>query len=158
MSFNLSGYKPEAPADSNFEPFKYEGPVRVNSARINQSEQASDYYGTPVGSNIFELEVEITEGEFAKRRLWKRFNLDTDKREGKKNVLPVEKLANQLFPLGLEFTDIEDLRACCEELVNMTPVIKAYRAKINKDEVQVWNIKGKSDKAVASSPVGASMF
>lgn len=141
MSFNLGNYKAEAPKDSAFEPFKYEGPVSVNSAKVVQSEQASEFYGTGVGANIFELELQVLQGENEGRRIWRRWNLDTTVAD-KKGKLPVQKLADQLFTLGIEFTDLETLQTACDKLVTIKPIIKAWKAKIGKDDTQQWNFKG----------------
>lgn len=145
--FNLSGYKPESPTDSDFSPFKYEGTVRFNYARISKAEKANDY-GTSIGDEIFEVEVEIISGDFAKRKLWKKFNLDSNETSGKAKKTAVQKLADQLFACGLEFNTSVELVACAGKLVDTPVNIKAYPIKIkdkktNKtEEIQMWNLKG----------------
>lgn len=143
MSFDLSGYTPEKPSGGDFEPFNYDGPVKVNYARIVSSDEASDFHKTPAGANLFEMELEVTQGEYSKRKFWKRFNLDSQITSGKKNPkTPVQKLADQLFQAGIEFKDLDDLRIACEKLVTIRLIVKARKAKINNDVVQVCNISG----------------
>lgn len=143
--FDLKDYKPEAPEKgTDFEPFKYKGAVRVNYARLAKSEKASEYNKTEAGANLFEMEVEVTDGDYAKRKLWKRANLDTQIAD-KKGKLPVQRLADQLFAVGLQFSSIEELGNCCNELVEMTPEISAYYFKGDDGKnVQVWNLKSAS--------------
>jgi len=160
MSFNLEGYQAEKPEESGFEAFKYEGPVRVNYARVIQSEKISEYYNTGIGANICEIELEVTEGAFARRKLWKRTNLDTQVVD-KNDKLPVQKLADQLVALDLKFSNLDELQDCCEKLVTITPIIKAWGAQMKKDEpkVQMFNFKGVHDGVAWSEPSGtASSF
>ena len=152
--FNLSGYKPEAPAESNFEPFKYEGPVSFGYARVEKTEKPSEFYGTPAGSDVFSIEMVVLNGDFAKRKIWKTWNLDTTV-EDKKGKTPAQKLADQLFTCGLEFSDLEGLRTCAVELVSKNVNIKAYPIKFKdkKDEaVQMWNLKGFAENGATPAP------
>lgn len=138
---DLTGYKPEAPeTNSGFEPFKYEGPVRVNKAVISVNDKIdSEYYA--IGCNQIDIEVEVLQGEFTGRRLWKRFNLDSEKADGKGKT-PAMKLADQLFTVGLAFTNMDSLTVACNTLVDQTILIKAWVAKFNDKTMQAWNIKG----------------
>lgn len=142
--FNLSGYKAEAPKEGGFEPFNYDGEVVINYARIVQSEKASEYYNTDVGANLFEMELMVAEGDNEGRKFWKRYNLDTAIVDSK-GKLPVQKLADQLSVLGVEFTDLESLEAKLDELVSLVPVVKARRAKIDGKDLQIVNFKGLAD-------------
>ncbi len=149
--FDLSGYKPESPTDgAGFEPFKYDGACRVNKSIISVNDGLdTDWY--PAGCNMIDIEVEVLEGEFAKRKLWKRYNLDSTKvsEKAKKPKTPVQKLADQLFPLGLEFSNLNELRAVNEKFATMTITVKAWGSKFPGDteKKQQWNIKGVSNGA-----------
>lgn len=152
--FNLQGYKPAAPKeeDSGFEPFIYEGKAFVEKAIQSVNTKVdSEFY--PMNCNQWEIEVTVLDGEHAGRKLWKRFNLDDEKRGGKdgNGKTSIEKLADQLWAVGLEFKDKETLDAANEKLAGMTIDIKAWVATF-KDEtpprkVQRWNIKGLAKEA-----------
>ena len=142
--FDLKDYKPEAPKEGGFEPFKYEGPVKFNYARVEKSEKESEFYKTPVGAKLFSIEMEVLAGDNKKRKFWRRWNLDTTVSD-KKGKLPAQKLADQLFACGLEFTDEAGLMKCAEELVSSVYEIKAWSAKMpDKTVLQMWNLKGKA--------------
>jgi len=79
----------------------------------------------------------IIQGDFAGRKLWKRFNLDSTKAEGKTPKTPIQKLADQLFTVGLEFSNIETLNQACDKLVEMTIVVKAWGAKFGDRNQQM---------------------
>jgi len=139
--FDLAGYKPEAPTDGGFDTFKYDGPVKINKAIVSVNDSVdSEFY--PSGCNQIEIEAEVLNGEYAGRKLWKRFNLDSTKAEGKKPKTPVQKLADQLFAVGLEFNGIEQLREATEKLVTMVITVKAWGAKFGERNQQMWNMKG----------------
>ncbi len=144
---DLTGYKPEAPESSGgFEPFKYEGPVKINKAVISINDKVdSEYY--PRGCNQIDIEVEVIQGDLTGRRLWKRFNLDSEKMDGKGKT-PVKKLADQLFAVGVEFSDMDSLAAACASLIDMNIVIKAWVSKFSGKTNQAWNMKGVFDGAV----------
>ena len=141
--FNLEGYKPEAPADSEFKQFKYEGPAKVEFARLEKSTQASEYYQTPEGSNLFAVKVttlQIPAGENMVRSIWKTWNLDTTvMSQAKVPKLPVQKLADQMFACGLEFANLEELQKCGETLVSGHWIIKA---RPNEKFGQMFDFKG----------------
>ena len=144
-AFDLSGYTAEAPKDGGFETFKYDGPCQVNHARVVQSTEASEFYKTPVGTDLWECELEVLQGEFAKRKLWKRFNLGSEVAStGKVPKTPVQKLADQLFTLDLEFKNVEELNVCNSKLVDMTVMVKAYGTKLpgREEKSQLFNFKG----------------
>lgn len=150
-SFDLSGYTPEVISESNFEPFKYKGPVRVNYARFENALKASEFYGTEVASKLFSIEIEILEGDHAKRKLWKRFYVASSV-EDKKGKTPAKKLADQLFLLGLEFSNEDQLGECALKLVDMSPSISAYYFKADDGKMaQVWNFMAGKTEAVATS-------
>lgn len=141
---DLTGYVPEAPADGGFEVFKYNGVAVVNKAQLSENTSVdSEYY--PMGCQQIDIEAEVSDegSELLGRKLWKRFNLDSEKVD-KKGKTPSMKLADQLFPLGLTFRNVEELEAVCEKLVGMDIEIKAYKAdfKDGRGDVQMWNIKG----------------
>lgn len=143
---SLSGYTPEIPKDGgDFEPFKYEGPVRVNKAvisTVSDPKDATEYY--PLGCQKIDIEVEVIgDSEYAKRKLWKRCNLDSETTD-KKGKTPTMKLADQLFSAGFEFHDEDSLLAVCEQLVDSELLIKAWSSKIGDRTLQLWNIKGLS--------------
>ena len=152
---DLSGYKPEAPdAGSDFQPFKYEGAVKINSARLSKSEKDTEYY--PLGCSMISIEVEVLLGDFQGRKLWKRFNLDSTTAD-KKGKTPAMKLADQFFAVGLEFNNLIELETACSTLVEMTINIKANSAKINGEARQVWNFKGlATEKDVDNAASSAS--
>ena len=144
---DLSGYKPESPNDGGFEAFKYSGPVTVEHAIVSENMAVdSEFY--PMGCKQIDIEVKVAEGDYAGRKLWKRFNIDSET-EDKKGKTPVKKLADQLFAVGLTFANETELEACCEKLVGMDIIVKAYPVdfKDGRDKVQMWNIKGKAGEA-----------
>src|SRR3990167_1681023 len=147
MSFEqLEGYKPQDPADSGFEPFRYEGPVKINKAIIGVNNNVdSEFY--PIGCNQIEIEAEVVKGENEGRKLWKRFNLDSNKAEGKKSPkTPIQKLADQFFAVGLEFKDMDSLKDACAKFADMVIFIKAWPGKFGGETKQIWNIKGIAPK------------
>lgn len=143
--FDLKGYKAEEPSEGGgFEPFKYTGPCKINKSIISTNETIdSEYY--PKGCIMIEIEAEVLQGEFKSRKLWKRFNLD-DETKDKKGKTSAMKLADQLFPLGIEFSNLEELRAKIQEFVTMIILVKAWTGKFpgEQDRKQMWNIKGKA--------------
>ena len=139
--FDLSGYKPEAPSDSNFDSFKYEGPVRINKAIVLINDKVdSEFY--PSGCTQIEIEAQVINGEHSGRKLWKRFNLDSQKAEGKKPKTPTQKLADQLFAVELEFNNLETLAEACVQLADKVILVKAWGAKFGNRDQQMWNMKG----------------
>jgi len=157
MTFNLSGYQAEEPKEgTDFEAFKYNGIASVESSIISQNtERDTEFY--PMGCNMIEIAVICMEEKPFKgeqtlgRKLWKRFNLDAVE-EDKRGKTSVMKLADQLFPLGLEFNNIEELRAVNEKLIGMDIIVKAWPVdfKDGRGAQQMWNIKGKAGSQVPS--------
>lgn len=146
-NFDLSGYKPESPESSDFGAFKYQGPCLVSSARIEEYTGNFDDYK---GCEFFNIELVVLEGENEGRKLWGKYNLDAKDsvdKNGKAKKSPVKKLADQLFTLGLEFTDRDGLQKVAEDLVDMTVEVKAWYFKGSKgDNVQQHVIKGKANQ------------
>ena len=153
MSFaQLSGYKPEAPSDGGFEPFKYEGRAVIEKSVISVNEKVdSEFY--PRGCNQIDITAIVSEGENAGRKLFKRFNLD-DTKEDKKGKTSLKKLADQLWTVGLTFNSLESLKAVNEKFAGMEVEVKAWPAdfKDGRDKQQMWNVKGK----VGSSSKGGT--
>ena len=145
-NFDLSGYKPTNPESSDFEAFKYQGPCQVSSARI---EEYTGNFENYKGCTFFNIELVVLEGENEGRKLWGKYNLDAKEsldKNGKPKKTPVKKLADQLFTLGLEFKNEEELQECAEKLVDMVVDVKAWHfaAPDNKDrKIQQHVIKGK---------------
>ena len=137
---DLSGYKPEEPKELTNDAFSYKGPVNVLFARIEESEQESEYYGTPAGSNVFSVCLEVPEDaeENAKRRVYKKWQLDSAVID-KKEKTPVHKLADWLYGAGLTFKDLDGLKKVAEQLVS-----KPFEANI-------WIIKMKGGDMVQMS-------
>lgn len=159
---SMKGYKPESPKEggSGFEAFKYEGPVVINKAIVSVNETVdSEFY--PKGCNQIEIEAEVQDGEFARRKLWKRFNLD-DAKMDKKGKTSVMKLADQLWAVGLEFSDLDSLKAACEKLASMTINIKAWPVDFKeggRSPVQMWNIKSvATEKWTETATTGKPLF
>jgi len=151
--FDLSGYKPEKPSESDFEAFKYTGPCLVNSAKI---EEYTGNFADYKGCTFFNYELVVLEGDNEGRKLWGKFNLD-DKKEDKKGKTKVKKLADIFFTLGLEFKNVDELAKCAEQMTDMVVDVKAWHFKGDKgDAVQQHLIKGKSaekwDEEKSSQP------
>jgi len=162
MSFNIEGYKPESPTEGGFEAFKYNGVATLEKAVISTNEtRDSEFY--PRGCTMIELEATCMEDKPFKgqqtlgRKLWKRFNLDDDKQD-KNGKTPVMKLADQLFPLGVEFNDLDELKKMIEGIVGKDIVVKCWPMdfKDGRDPFQGWNIKGISNGA--AKPQGKLEF
>jgi hypothetical protein len=156
---DLSGYKPEKPSSGGFEAFKYDGPATIEKAVIsNYDGEGNEFYA--LGDQQIEIEATVVDpdSEFLGRKLWKRFNLDSEK-EDKKGKTAAMKLADQLFAVGLTFKNEEELGQCCEKLVGTDVVIKAWPVdfKDGRDKVQMWNIKGLAAE-VKSKPSGSVAF
>ena len=143
MTMELAGYQPEKPSDGGFEPFKFEGKATVEKSIISEhAGKHSDFYG--IGDNVIDITATVMEGDFIGRKLFKRFNLDSEKTSGKGNKTPAMKLADQLFAVGLEFSSIQELRATNEKFAGMDIHVKAWAAdfKDGRGPQQMWNIKG----------------
>ena len=148
---NLSGYRPEKPKDgSSFEAFRYNGVVSIEKAIVSENTRInSEFY--PMGCKQLDIEAIVMDPKspFIGRKLWKRFNLDSEK-EDKNGKTPAQKLADQLFAVGLTFIDEESLDKALAELVTLDVVIKAYPAdfKDGRDKFQMWNMKGRASDVV----------
>jgi len=150
MDFNLKDYSPEAPKEG-VEAFKFQGLVNIEKSLIYINEDASlnqQFY--PVGCNMINIEAIIMEGEHIGKKLFKRFNLDSDESSANGKT-PVMKLADQLFAVGLEFKNLESLKVINEKFVGMDVNVKAWPIdfKDGRDKVQMWNIKGKASLEAA---------
>lgn len=148
MGFDqLSGYKPEVPRDGS-EPIKYEGPVIIEKSIVEENTKDSDFY--PMGCNMIRIEATILDGDDSGRKLFKKFNLDSNDQD-KKGKTPLQKLADQLWAVGLSFGSLEELKKVNENFVGMTVNVKAYPAKFpDGKEIQMWNIKGLASKTQGS--------
>ena len=157
MSFNsLSGYKPQKPAEGGgFEPFKYEGRVKVNYARVEEQEKTTEF--STAGDKILKMELECLDAPNAKRKLWKNYNLDNEKAD-KKGKTPIMKLADQLFALDLEFNDKESLENVLVAFASMTVLVKAWPAKFADKTIQMFNLKGVSPEAWEEDSSGQAAF
>lgn len=153
MSFeSLKGYKPEKPSDGGFEPFKYSGPAIIEKSVISINENIdSEFY--PKGCNVIDITATIMDGEYAGRKLFKRFNLDSEV-EDKKGKTPLLKLADQLFAVGITFGSLDELKTKNENFVGMNINVKAYPIdfKDGTDPRQAWNIKGIQTSMVGVKP------
>ena len=143
MSFGkMQSYQPEKPSDGGFEPFKYEGNAVIEKSMISVNEKVdTEFY--PRGCTQIEIEAIVIDGEYTGRKLFKRFNLD-DEKEDKKGKTSVQKLADQLFAVGLTFKTLDDLKKVNEQFVGMKVDVKAWAADFKDDrgKQQMWNVKG----------------
>lgn len=153
MSFeSLKGYKPEKPGEGDFEPFKYTGTAIIEKSIISTNTKVdNEFY--PAGCNQIEIEAIVLDGEYAGRKLWKRFNLD-DEKQDKKGKTSLNKLADQFFAVGLEFNSLDSLKAANEKFVGMNVDVKAYPLdfKDGSPVRQMWNVKGVTSKKSGSTP------
>lgn len=150
----VSAYKPEAPNDGGFEPFKYEGKVIIEKSMISVNERVdTEFY--PKGCTQIEIEATVLDSKYAGRKLFKRFNLD-DEKEDKKGKTALKKLADQLWAVGLTFKNMEELEKANNEFVGMQVEVKAWAADFKDDrpKQQMWNIKGiaKSKDGLVEKP------
>ena len=166
MSFNLLGYNPESPSDGGFEPIKYNGTATVEKSMIStNTKRDTEFY--PKGCTMIEIEAVCMQDNAFKtkegavmqtigRTLRKRFNLDSDKADGKGKT-SVMKLADQFFPLNLEFKDMDSLKEANEKFVGMDIVVKAWPADFNdgRGPQQMWNIKGIANNKPTGQPAVA---
>ncbi len=136
---DLRGYKPEEVKENTNEPFKYKGPVNVLFARVEESEKASEFYGTEVGSKIFSVCLEVPEGaaENAKRRLYKKWQIESTVADGKKKKTPAMKLADWLWGAGLTFSNIEGLHNVAERMAGESWEAQCWAIKIGQDKIQM---------------------
>src|SRR3990167_3619290 len=82
----VKGYEPNLNVDdSGFAPIKYKGEVVINVLRKEDGK-----FGERVN-----LELEIQDGEFKGRRLWKRYATDKEDQ--------VKRLVDDLFTAGLPY-------------------------------------------------------
>lgn len=146
--FDLSGYSPKKVTDG-FEPIKGKFNCMVNWARIEvYSGDNPELQGTE--SFRYQLEV-FDDNENSGRRLWATYPLN--------NTAKMEKLADVMFTLGLEFANKEKLEKIAEEFVTKTLSVKAwyFPSKDNPDEkIQMHQILGESKGETTSS--GPSPF
>lgn len=147
--FDLKDYKPEKVTMNEFEPIKGKNFIcKVNSSLIEKVEAGSSEDGSRTWDDYtrlrYELEIIDDNGKgFKGRRVWKSYNLDSDKRSGKKEQTPVEKLADVFFTLGLEFKDLSSLESANEKFVEMELLVSFSTFKGNDgEEVQMHYING----------------
>lgn len=149
---DLANYKPEKVKEGNFELITGRGIIcKVNSSMVEHVEGGTrkDTGEAYEPYDKLSYELEIVEGEHQGRRVWKSFNLSSDKRfinkkTGKEGKTPVEKLADMFFTLGLEFSDLESLKVANAQFVEKLLKVSFSKFKPeNKDEeVQTHTITG----------------
>lgn len=141
---SLSGYKPEQIDDNDFEVMTGKNiPVKVNYSRIEEVEAGEDYEGY----ERLKYELEVIDGKYKGRKLWKSYNLSSDKATGKegKEKTPLQKLADVFFTLGLgEFSTKEQLEALNDKFASQEYLVScrkipAERSRDGKD-VQLHTI------------------
>ncbi len=156
----LSGYQPEAPVEgTEFAAFKYKGNVAIEKSVISEYDgKTSDFYNA--GDKVINITAIVLEGEYVGRKLFKRFNLDSEKRSGKKEKTPAEKLADQFFAIGLTFSSMEELEAANEKFAGMEVEVNAWAAdfKDGRPPMQLWNIKGEAGATSTASNTTTSAF
>lgn len=154
----LNGYSPEKITDG-FQPFKEKGSAVVISARLE------DYQGDKEefkGQKIVKYELSMAEGsQNPGRRLWKSYYISDEKpdKNGKTNI---QKLADMLFTVGLEFKSEEELQAALENFAEMTLEANAYFTKNFVDaetgiSIQLHKILGVAGEK-GKSPEGEAPF
>jgi len=152
--FNTGEYKPQKNTDG-FEPFKLQnGNCLVNWARIEEYSGEKPEFA---GNKYFRYELVVCDGQpNAGRRLWKSYNLD-DKTEDKKGKTKIQKLADLMFTLGMEFKDEASFQACIEKFAELTLVVNArFSSKFVDDEgtpIQLHTVKGIAKEKGASEAV-----
>ena len=142
-SWDLKGYQREKIKD-DFEMMKGKGHIcQVNSALIEDmpagtSQRDGKEYE---GYKRFGYELEVISETYKGRRVWKRYNLDSDEARGKegKEKTPREKLADIMFTVGLEFNSIDELQEILGAFANMKlsvsfGSIPADRSSSGKDQ------------------------
>lgn len=131
MQFNLTGYTPEAPVVSSNEPFAYEGVVNVLEAEMKVGDKESSFYGTPAGTEFLSICLEVPHDaeENAKRRIYKKFHLNSDVKD-RKGKGQAEKLADWIQSSGLTITTGEDIPVLLNSLLTQTICAKLWVIKI----------------------------
>ena len=111
------------------------------------------------GRETLRFELEVLEGPFKGRKLWKKFNLDMEKAD-KKGKTPSMKLADQLHVIGLWFSTHEELAAVNEKFVGMTVNVKAWGIKFKDrdDKVQVFNLMATGAAKSSATPASKPSF
>ena len=141
---SLQGYVPQKMNDG-FEVIKDNGlKCSVDYARIE------DYTGDKeelLGARFFGYQLSVLEGKYAGRRLWKRFNIGDDK--------ALKKLADQLFTVGLEFKNEEELLSVAETFVTLTVKAKAWgwKPEGSEEPIQQHLIKGIATDATTATSI-----
>jgi hypothetical protein len=146
--FDLSGYTPKKVTDG-FEAFKGKFNCAVNWARI-EVYSGDDPALKDSESFRYELEV-LDDPTYVGRRLWATFPLE--------NNVKMEKLADIMFSLGLEFANKEKLEKIAEDFVTKIVAIKAWHfaSKENPDEkIQMHQILGEAKGN--TTPTGTPAF
>ena len=117
MQFNLTGFTPEAPQESSNDAFKYEGLVNVLEAGMKVGEKESTYYGTAAGTEFLSITLEVpADAEAnAKRRLFKKFHLNSDVKDNKGKT-QAEKLADWVSEAGIIIMTEDDIPRLIERL------------------------------------------
>lgn len=143
MQFNLTGYTPEAPVVSSNEPFAYEGVVNVLEAEMKVGEKESPFYGTPAGTEYLSICLEVPHDaeENAKRRIYKKFHLNSDIKDSKGKG-QAEKLADWIKGAGLTITTGDDIPGLINTLKTNTICAKLWVIKIKnmKDGKEVVDL------------------
>lgn len=142
--FDLSGYKPEAVKDNDFEMMKGKGHIcKVNSSIIEDVE-AGNRDGEPYEAYTrLKYELEVISEKYRTRRAWKSINLDSEMRTGKAQKTPTEKLADIFFTVGLEFGDRASLEAANERFAEMNLMVSFSKwTPPGKDELQLHTVTG----------------
>lgn len=143
MQFNLQSYTPEAPKESTNEPFKYEGRVNVLEAEIKINEKASEYYGVGIGSKYLSFCLEVPEDadEHAKRRVYKKFQIESEMKDSKGKT-PAHKLADWVKEAGLVVVTEDDVPRICQRLLSEPVYAKLWAISIkDKKTNEVDNIQ-----------------
>lgn len=154
--FDLSGYKPEAVKDNDFEMMKGKGHIcKVNSSIIEDVEAGENDRGAYEAYTRLKYELEVVSEKYKARRVWKSVNLSSDERTGKAEKTPTEKLADTFFALGLEFSDMDGLKAANEKFAEMSLVVSFSKwTPPGKDELQLHTVTGIAPEQWEEETVG----
>ena len=145
--FDLSGYKPEAVKDNDFEVMTGKNNVCVvNSSMIEKVEAGvSKRDGESYEAYTrLRYELEVVSEKFKKRKVWKSYNLDSVETSGKKQKTPIQKLADMFFTLGLEFSNPEQLAEANEKFAGMSLMVSfsKFKPKDRDEPLQLHTIVG----------------
>ena len=140
MDFAMyNGYEAVEEKDNDFKPFKQDGAVcEITEVSLETGDKEWN-----MGHELASLTLVVSEGDNVNRRIWKRFDLDSE--TGTKSF---KQTLFNIDPKLAELNSQEELEANLAALKNMLVVVNCWVGKKDGKEFQNSKIKGSHDGTV----------